>query len=169
MKTNLKFKKFSLISILISVSLILGYVDSLIEFNVGIVGLRVGIANIVTLIAFKSLDLKSAFLINVIRVIILNMIFGNTIRFVISASGFLLSFMVMSLLFYRLRFSIITTSIFGGVTHNIGQILSALILVNNVRLVLAAPLFTLVGILTGLVIGVLSTLIINKISNIVFE
>lgn len=151
-------------TILLSISLILSYIENLLPFSIGGYGIRVGIANIVTIVALKTLNIKVSFIINVLRIGIIGILFASIIRFILSLSGFLLSFAVMVIMLKYLNFSIITTSIFGGVTHNIAQIISLSFLLNNIKILILIPFYMIIGIIAGAVIGVLSDMICKKIT-----
>lgn len=151
-------------TILLSISLILSYIENLLPFSIGGYGIRVGIANIVTIVALKTLNIKVSFIINVLRIGIIGILFASIIRFILSLSGFLLSFAVMVIMLKYFNFSIITTSIFGGATHNIAQIISLSFLLNNIKILILIPFYMIIGIIAGAVIGVLSDMICKKIT-----
>ena len=158
-KISLKSKENAYIIAFLSLSIVFSYVEAILPINVGNLGVKIGLANIVTIISLKILDIKSTLIINVLRLIIIGMLFGNLTRFILSFSGFLLSFIVMVVLLKYMHFSIITTSIFGGAFHNIGQILSLSIITKNIMILSLIPIYIIIGIITGSLIGVLSNLI----------
>lgn len=160
-KGNIKSQLYA--TILLSISLILSYIENLFPFSIGGFGVRIGLANLVTIIALKTLSVKVSFIINVLRIGIIGILFANFIRLMLSISGFLLSFVVMLILLKRLNFSIVTTSIFGGVAHNIAQILCLALLLKNVKILVLIPFYIVLGIVSGAVIGILSDIIYKKI------
>ena len=163
MKNDENIKKMSYMIVLLSISLILGYVEAIFPFSVGSIGIKVGLCNIITLLGFNVLNIKSTFCIGLLRVMIIGVIFANIIRFILSLSGFLLSFVIM-LILYKMKFSIIFTSIFGGIFHNVGQIVALSIISKNILIMRLLPIYVIVGILTGLIIGIITSLILkNKI------
>ena len=150
--------------VLLSISLILSYIEALIPLNIGNLGVKIGLANISTLISLHILDTKWTFFINIVRLIVIGILFGNVIRFALSCAGFLLSFVVMVFLLNELSFSIVTTSIFGGVFHNIGQIIALAFIMKNKSVLSLIPIYILIGIFSGLIIGILSKIILKNLS-----
>lgn len=149
--------------IFLSISLILSYIEILLPFNVGNIGIKIGLANIVTLVSLQILDTKWTFLINILRVLIIGVLFGNLVRFMLSFSGFLFSFFVMVALLRIFRFSIVTTSIFGGATHNVSQVITLSIITKNTSILLLAPIYAIIGIISGVVVGLLAQILYKKI------
>ena len=151
--------------ILLSISLILSYIEAILPFNSGYMGVKIGLANIVTLISLHILDIKWTLIINILRVLIMGLIFPNIIRFILSGAGFLVSFVVMCFFLKVLNFSIISTSIFGGVSHNITQILVLCLIFWDSKFIFISfiPIYTIFGILSGLVVGIISDLLYKKI------
>lgn len=160
-KGNTKSQLYA--TILLSISLILSYIENLFPFSVGGLGVRIGLANLVTIIALKTLSIRASFIINVLRIGIIGILFANSVRIMLSISGFILSFLLMLIMLKKLQFSIVTTSIFGGVAHNIAQILCLSILLKNVNIFVLMPFYIIIGIITGAVIGILSDIIYKKI------
>ena len=148
----------------LSISLILSYVETIFPLDIGGLGIKVGFSNIITLIALQILDIKKTFAINILRIVIIGIMFGNIIRFILSLSGFLLSFVIMTIMLKKLNFSMITSSVFGGVSHNLGQIISLAIILKNRQIFTLVPFYTIVGIIAGIIIGILSDIIYKKIS-----
>ena len=160
-KGNIKSLLYA--TILLSISLILSYIENLFPFIIGGLGIRVGLANLVTIIGLKTLDIKVSFIINILRIGIIGILFASVIRVILSISGFLLSFLVMVIMLKKLNFSIIITSIFGGIAHNFAQILCVSLLLKNMRVFILIPFYIVVGTIAGAVIGVLSDIIYKKI------
>ena len=155
--------------VLLSLSLILGYIESIFPLNIGYVGVRIGLSNIVTILGLKILDTKKTFIINILRILILGMVFSNLIRFVISLAGFLLSFLAMYICLLRLKFSIVVSSIFGGVFHNIGQVLMVAVVTNNPHAFKLIYIYIIFGIISGLVIGLISDFCYKRLDKVIFE
>lgn len=158
---------YSIISL--ALMLILSYIEALFPISIGGVGIKVGLSNILTIIGILILGAKMTFIINILRLLIMGVFFGNIIRFQISLFGFLLSFLVMLFLLKTLKFSIITTSIFGAVFHNIGQLLAVAIIIKNNDLLNLTPIYIMLGIITGSIIGVITDLLYKKLILIMFD
>ena len=167
--SNEKFKnyRFTLTICFATISLILSYVEAILPLNIGLLGVKIGLANIITILALKVLDVKSALLINVFRIIIIAVLFNNFVRFLLSVSGFILSFIVMCLMIKLYNFSIIGISIFGGVSHNIGQILALSLIMKNANILRMIPIYVIIGIFTGAFVGIISTILYDRIIHII--
>ncbi|MBR1844707.1 MAG: Gx transporter family protein [Lachnospiraceae bacterium] len=167
-KTN-NTRLYALSIIALSLSLILGYVEAMIPINVGIIGIKLGLSNIVTLISLKILTVRRTLIINILRLIILGILFSNLVRFIISLSGFALSFIAMAFATKQLNFSIITTSIVGGVMHNIGQVIVVSFITKNISVINIIYLYIVIGIISGLIIGIISNTCYKSISKVIIE
>lgn len=156
-------RKFSISILYLALSLVFGYLEVIFPISIASVGIKIGLCNIVSIIGIKTIGVKKTLIINVLRLIILGILFTNMVRFLLSVSGFALSFIVMCACLEILHFSIITSSILGGVFHNIGQILMLCLIMKNFSLMGLIPLYMLLGVITGLFIGVISNIIYKKI------
>ena len=96
-----KSYKFSISIIFLALMLIFSYIEALFPLNVGSVGIKIGLSNIITIIGLKVLGVRDTLIINILRLAILGILFGNIARFIISEFGFILSFIVMTLLLKR--------------------------------------------------------------------
>ncbi len=141
---------------LTALAMIFGYVEALIPFGFGIPGIKLGIANIVIVLALYMLPAYQALLIQLARIVLVSFLFGNMAMMIYSLAGGILSFFVMLLLKKAKGFSITGVSIAGGVSHNIGQLAVAVLTVQNVRIAFYAPVLLIAGLLTGCLIGMLA-------------
>ena len=161
----MKTKKIATIGVLIALALILSYVEAQIPAFVAIPGMKLGLTNIVVLTTLYVLDSKSAMLINVIRIMIVAILFGNAMSFAFSLVGGMLSTVVMILLKKSGRMKIIGVSAAGGITHNIGQILTALVLLGTRAIAWYLPVLWISGIFSGVVIGIIGGLVTARLGN----
>ena len=152
-------------ALLASLALIFSYIEVLIPFNFGIPGVKLGIANIVIIIALYYLDGRYALAINVVRVFIAGLLFSGVFGILYSLAGALLSLGTMVLLKRTERFSVTGVSIAGGVTHNLGQILVAAVVVGNIKVFVYFPVLIISGVISGAVIGILAQLILLRLRN----
>lgn len=164
-----KYTVFSLSAIFLSASLILGYIEALFPFNFGILGIKIGLSNIITILGLLFLGTKRTFVINLLRLVILGILFSNLIRFFISVAGFLLSFLIMVVAIKALKFDIIISSIFGGVSHNIGQIIAVSFISKNIEIYKLLYVYIILGIVSGLIVGIISSLIYKSLRKILIE
>ena len=158
-----KTKKLALYGVLTALALILSFVETQIPAFVAIPGMKIGLTNIVILFALYSAGEKSALAINIVRILLVSLLFGNTMSLIFSISGGLLSYLVMILLKRTQKFGIIGVSCTGAVSHNIGQILAAMFLMNTTAIALYLPILWATGIVSGIIIGVIGGIIIQRI------
>ena len=125
-------KKIAYCGLLTTVALLLSYVERMLAIPMIVPGMKLGLANVAVLIALYILDNKTAFSISILRILISALLFTGFASFLYSASGALLSFTVMAFCKKTNIFSMIAVSILGGISHNIGQIIIACIIVENI-------------------------------------
>lgn len=155
-------KKTALFGMLIALAFILSYVESMISFNFIVPGIKLGLANIVVLIALYLLGAKSAIALSLVRVILVSFTFGNLYSLWYSIAGAVLSYLVMLLLKNIKGFSMVGVSVAGGVAHNLGQIVVAMIVLGR-GMIYYMSLLMIGGILTGTLIGVLGAIILSQV------
>lgn len=146
-----------------ALAMILGYIESLFPFFYGIPGVKLGLANSMSLVILYLLGSPAAFLISVVRIVLTGFLFGNLFSIVYSLAGGMLSITVMVLMKRSKLFSVPGVSMTGGLAHNIGQLLVAMYLVENLKLLYYLPVLLLSGLITGLAIGILSREILKRI------
>lgn len=143
-------------AMLVVLAMIFSYVESLIPINFGVPGMKLGIANLVTVTGIYFLALPEILLVVVMRVLLIGFMFGNGMSIIYSLAGGILSVLVMTLLKKAKGFSEVGVSIAGGIAHNIGQLIVAAIVVENMKLVYYLPALLIAGTITGCLIGMLS-------------
>lgn len=139
--------------ILIAAAMVLSYIEVLIPLDFGIAGVKLGLANLAVLLTLYLFDTKSALLVSVVRIFLVAATFGNMAAMLYSLAGGLLSFLAMVLLKKAGGFSVIGVSALGGVCHNIGQIIVASAVVNNLNMLFYIPVLMISGIVTGMLLG----------------
>lgn len=149
-------KQVAYLGIFLTLALILSYVETLIPFAVGIPGVKLGLCNLVVVLMLYLWDWKKAITVSLLRMVLSGILFGNVFGILYSLAGGILSFLVMLVLKKTDRFHVITVSIFGGVFHNIGQILVAALVLETYYVIYYVPMLVLAGAVTGTLIGFLS-------------
>ena len=150
-----KTKKLALCAVLISLALALSYMERFLPLQllVPLPGVKLGLANIVTLIALYLMGPASAFAILVPRCI-MGAIFGGGITgLMFSLTGGLLAMSTMVLARKVRYLSIFGVSILGAAAHSVGQILIAMVLMNSVYVGAYLSYLLCVSIFTGLATG----------------
>lgn len=147
-------RKISVIAMFSAFAILAAYVETFIP-SIGIPGAKLGLANIAVVLALYILDAESAIVVDVVRIVIVGLLFGSLISISFALAGAFVSLTVMIILKKFFNFSIITVSIFGGFFHNVGQMIVAKILVGNYSIIYYMPVLLIIGIVTGLIIGLL--------------
>lgn len=151
-----------------ALALIFSYVETLIPVNLGIPGVKLGLANLIIVVALYKMRLSEAYLLSVVRIVLAGFIFGNYFSIIYSLAGGLLSLTVMALLKKWGGFSLQGISIAGGVFHNIGQLIVAAVVVETFSVTYYFPVLLVAGLLTGLVIGIVAEMMLKRLVNIQF-
>lgn len=152
-------KKLVRLSMLLALAIVLSIIESFIPiFNGFIPGLKLGLANIVIVFVLYLFSFKDALYISIMRVILVGILRTGlfSVTFFFSLGGALLSVLAMFLFKKYIKLSIIGVSIVGAIFHSIGQLLVALILINNINWLYYLPILLLSSIVTGLIIGLIS-------------
>lgn len=156
-------RKTAYLGLFSAVAIILGYVESLIPVFAGIPGIKLGLANLAVLFILDRYSAKEAALVSVVRILVIGFMFGNLFSILYSMAGAALSLTVMNLLKKHSGFSLIGISVAGGGTHNIGQLIVAMIVVSNTSLMVYAPALLVAGVLAGILIGVLTKEVVGRL------
>ena len=149
-----------------AIGIILGYIESFIVIPVRIPGIRIGLANLVTVTLLFLLGPSYAFAVLILRVMMSAVLFGSGISFIYSLCGAILSFAGMAIL-KRAGFSVISASASGAVLHNIGQILAAYSLIGNVYVFSYLPVLIAAGVVFGLFTGSLAWILTARLGRII--
>ncbi len=147
---------------MVALAFTLSYLESLIPFNFGIPGVKLGLANLVVVITLYSMGIKAAFPIAIIRILLAGLTFGNANSLLYSLGGGVLSLLIMWAV-KNTGLSVIGVSILGGVFHNIGQISVAALMMGTTKIAYYLPVLLIAGLVTGFLIGTASQLILKRL------
>ncbi len=167
-KRKLSAKTIAMLAMMVALALVLSYVESLIPINFGIPGVKLGLANLVTVVTLYVMGPRQALVVSVIRIVLSGVLFGNMAAILYSLAGGLLSLAVMILIKKWGRVSAVTVSVIGGICHNVGQLVVAVLVVESLKIAFYLPVLLIAGFLTGLLIGVVSKIVISRIRPILF-
>jgi len=146
-----KTSKITLLALFATISLTIYYVESLLPPLVPIPGIKLGLANIITLILLKNASLKDAFFVLLVRILLAALLFGQAMSLLYSLSGGLLSLVAMFLMNRFLHGSFTgVTGIWGALFHNMGQLFVAVLLVSSTAPLAYLPFFLISSVITGL-------------------
>ena len=160
----MKTKKVAFLGVSIALAMILSYVESQIPALVAIPGIKVGLPNLVIVFLLYKMSWKDATIVSIIRILLVAMVFGQNIMMVsFSIAGAVLSLTSMILLKKTDWFSTITVSIVGGIFHNIGQIVAAILWTETVGIVTYLPVLLISGTVAGAVVGLISGMLVERL------
>ena len=159
----MKSSKIPQMGLMIALAFVLSYLESLLPIQIGIPGAKLGLANIVVLIAIVQFGEKEALFLTVARTVLSGITFGSLYSMAYSLSGGILSTILMSFMHKVKKFSIIGISVVGGVTHNMGQLVIAMLVLKSLDLKYYSGFLILCGILTGVLTGLVCKSVLQNI------
>lgn len=152
-----------------ALALMFSYIETMIPIQFGVPGIKLGFANIMIVIMLYKSSAKEALLLSIVRIMLSGFLFGNLSSILYSIAGGVLSLGIMTLLKKQGGFSVIGVSVAGGVSHNVGQLIVAMLVIETYQVGYYFPVLLVAGVLTGLGIGVVSQEVLKRIRNICFE
>ena len=161
--THSSSRLVALCGVLIALAMVLSYLESLVPLSFAIPGIKLGLANIVTIVALIKLGLKPALIISIGRVILAGLLFGNPATIIYSMAGALLSIGVMFIVRKLKLLAITGTSVCGAVAHNLGQLIVAAVVIENTKIFYYMAVLSLSGIIAGILIGILAGFVVKNI------
>ena len=160
-------KNIAFFGLILAFSVSAGYLERFVPPVIPAVpGIKLGLPNTAVIILLYIKNNKTAFVLNIFRVLVSGFLFTGIWGMIYGLSGALLSFIVMVILKKTNRFGTVGISAAGGVFHNLGQICLGALLINNIKLFYYFPVLIVFGTITGIITGYLSGLIINRLNKI---
>ncbi len=158
------------IALLVAVASILFSVESLIQNPIP--WMRLGLANIMTLLALRWWGMREAFTVVVMRILLGSFLTGKFLQpvFILSLAGGVTATVAMgeAMIYEKRLFSLIGISIIGALSKNLTQLLIAyFIYIRQVNIFNLVPLFLFSSLFTGLIIGFLAYILHEKFKSYV--
>lgn len=164
-----KAKKLTFLSLAAAVALILSYVEALLPPIVTAVpGIKIGLPNIVLIFLLYRFGIKDAAAVSAVRLAAATLLFGNPVMLIYSAAGAALSLVLMALCKKCGLFSAVGVSIVGGVSHNLGQILVAMLLLETAEIGYYMIVLAISGTVAGIFIGLAGIAVLKAMKNVRF-
>lgn len=158
----LKTKKLTFLGILAALSIVLSFVETLLPpIYAAVPGIKIGLSNIVSIFLIYKFTVRDTVLVTLVRVLTVALLFGNIMTLSYSLAGAFLSITAMLILKKTNRFSTVGVSIAGGVSHNLGQIIAAIIITSTIEIGYYMIILCISGILSGTLIGIVGALVIK--------
>jgi len=147
-------KKLTTLAFFTTISLAIYAIESAIPPLVPIPGIKLGLANIITLLLLQFFSVKETMLVLLARILLSTLLFGQAMSLMYSLAGgfFSLLFMALIMKLLQKKMTFLTGAV-GGLAHNLGQLLIALAITSTVGVLTYLPFLILSGILTGLFTG----------------
>lgn len=155
--------KVAYFGVFTAVALIFSYVESLIPIQLGIPGVKLGLANLIIVITLYKMGIKEAYILSIVRIVLAGFMFGNLFAILYSLAGGMLSLTTMYILKKTDKFSVYGISMAGGVFHNVGQLFMAVIVLESGSIGYYFPVLLISGLVTGFVIGVISNEMLKRL------
>lgn len=145
-----------------ALAIIFGYVEMLLPVFFVVPGMKLGLANLVTVFVLYRYRAKEAAVISLIRIVEIGFLFANLFSILYSLAGAALSLLCMTAARRFSGLSIVGVSILGGVTHNLGQLIVAALVVENGNVFYYFPALLISGLVTGALIGIVTGEILKR-------
>ena len=160
-----KTNALTLTSVLLAVALTLSYMERFfpLQLIIPLPGVKIGLANIVSLVALYLLGARYAFSILVVRCVLASFFAGSVTSLMFSLFGGVLAMCVMIISMRIPIFSVYGVSILGAAAHNIGQIIASMILMNSIYIGSYLMYLLMISLFTGFLTGLLSSGVIRAL------
>ena len=156
--------RVALYGMMTALAFLLSYVETLIPVNLGVPGVKLGLANLAAIVSLYLLGPRPAAAVTVVRILLVGFTFGNLSMMLYSLAGGILSLILMILLRKLDWFGVTGVSIAGGVGHNIGQLSVAAAVVENIHVFYYLPILLAAGTIAGALIGILGGILIRRLA-----
>ena len=149
-------KRLTTVAMFISAALVLHVVEGMLPVPFAAPGVKLGLANVVTLVAIMFFKFREILLIVILRCLLGSLFGGSISGFLFSITGGILSAVSMWFFYNKLGkyFSLIGISIIGAIFHNIGQLLAASLIIADFRIYIYLPVLMIASVITGIFIGI---------------
>ena len=169
MKKRLSTKKVAFLGLSASLALLLSWIEFLLPpLYAAVPGIKIGLPNVVILVVLYLVGTKEAAAVSLVRLCVSSLLFGNPVMFVYSAGGAVLSLLLMILLKKLDQLSTVGVSVAGGVAHNIGQTVVAMLLLDTPQIAYYLIVLTVTGTISGIFIGLCGAFLTKRLSKTKF-
>ena len=152
----MKSKTFyvSFLSVGLAVGMIFSYVETLLPLNLIFPGFKLGLANTVTLLLLRRFGFREALLVNLARILLSSLLFGNAMSLVFSLAGGVIALILEWIMLKFSVFGILGVSSAGGAIHNLAQTVAAALILSTAGIMKLSPILLLLGGFTGILCGI---------------
>lgn len=163
MRENKKAYRVAVYGLLVALAFILSYIEAMIPVPLPVPGMKLGLANLVTVVGLYTIGIGGTVAVSFVRIILVGFTFGNISSMMYALAGWGVSILVMSLAKRFQWFSPIGVSVLGGICHNIGQLSIAAWITGTVGVFTYLPFLLIAGVVAGCVVGMLGGIIATRV------
>ena len=157
-------KNIALLGMCTAIAMVFAYVEVLLPpLFTAVPGIKLGLPNIAIIFALYRFGMPQAAAVSFVRIVAVSMLFGNPMTFAYSMAGGILSLGAMALLKRLNILSTVGVSVAGGVLHNVGQILMAMLLLDTTQLGYYLIVLAVTGTVSGIFVGLCAGFAIKRI------
>lgn len=156
----------ALCGLLVALMLVLGFIESLLPVAAGVPGIKLGLSNGVLIFAVYMLGIPTAFVLMALKVVLSGLLFGGVNAMMYAFAGGLLSMLVMAGLSRVRGVYPVVVSMAGGLSHNVGQVALAMVMLGTPKLMYYMAILMIVGLATGAVTGVAADLVMKHLKRL---
>ena len=157
-------KKIAFLGVCTAVALVLAYLESLLPpLMAAVPGIKLGLPNIAIIFVLYRFGVGDAAAVSLVRMTAVALLFGNPMTFAYSLAGGALSLGAMALLRKLDFLSMVGVSVAGGVLHNVGQILMAMLLLGTAELGYYLIILAVTGTVSGVFVGLCGSFAVKRV------
>ena len=164
---SIKTKKLTALALGVALAMILSFVESQLPPLTAVPGVKLGLSNIVTVVLLYSFGWREAWAVSLVRVCLSALLFGNVAAFIYSLSGAVLSFFTMLASKRFLPFGTVGVSVIGGVMHNVGQVIAAIIVMESIGIAYYLIPLLVSGTAAGVLVGIASGIVASRVAKFI--
>lgn len=156
--------KIALLGMCTAIAMVFAWVESqLPPLMAAVPGVKMGLPNIAIIFILYRFGWKEASAVSFVRIVAVSLLFGNPMMLAYSLAGGFLSLLGMTLLKKTDLLSCVGVSVAGGVLHNVGQILMAMLIMSTAGLGYYLIILTITGIASGVFVGLCGSFAVKRI------
>ncbi len=155
-------KRISLLGIMCALALVMSYLEHFIPTPHP--AIKIGLPNIIIVFILYRIGIPEAFAVSIIRVFLSSLLLGTIgSSLPYGLAGAILSLTLMIILKALKVFSTITVSVVGGVSHILGQVLIACLILGSSKIIYLLPALSITAIISGALVGFAGHLLIKRL------
>ncbi len=161
-------KRLTVTAMLAAAALIIFIIEAQLPPLAPIPGIKLGLANVVTLYTMAALGRREALMVTILRIILGSVFAGGMMSLAYSAAGGALCYIVMAISLKFLKERMLwCVSVIGAIGHNIGQLAAAVLITGTVQILWYAPILIISAIITGIFTGAAAQQVLKRTKNVI--